>query len=277
MTRIPLPIPNSDNSPRVPAERRRVRRRPNWAASAALLVAQNYASVGLPVIPLAPGGKRPATPHGKDDATTDAGQIRQWWTQWTTANIGVRPPCGLVVLDVDLRYDGRSNLRALVRPHGSLPATWTATTGGGGQHLWFRAVGPFRGELCRGVDIKANTGYLVVPPSVHPNGQPYAWANLLPVVAAPKWLLRMLYQPVKLSSHLKFPANSITDRGLVQSVATAPSGNRNRVLYWAACRSAERGASPELLDQIAKAASTAGLAGEEIDRTIRSALRSVAA
>jgi len=195
MTRIPFRPPNSEDSPKVPTVRRSVRRRPHQAAGA-LLAAQNYAEAGLPVIPLWPGDKRPLTPHGKDDATTDAGQIRQWWTQWPTANIGVRPPCGLVVLDVDPRNDGPNNLSALVRPNGGLPATWTAVTGDGGQHLWYRAAGPFRGKLCPGVDIKANTGYLVVPPSVHPNGNPYVWANDLPIADAPGWLLPMLYKPV---------------------------------------------------------------------------------
>ncbi len=273
MTRIPFRPPNSEDSPKVPTARRSVRRRPHQAAGA-LLAAQNYAEAGLPVIPLWPGDKRPLSPHGKDDATTDAGQIRQWWTQWPTANIGVRPPCGLVVLDVDPRNDGPNNLSALVRPNGGLPATWTAVTGDGGQHLWYRAAGPFRGKLCPGVDIKANTGYLVVPPSVHPNGNPYVWANDLPIADAPGWLLPMLYKPVPiLARRREFPANSRADDGLVEFVATAPEGNRNIALYWAACRAAERGAPQELLDRLGAAAGEGGLSTDEIDRTVRSALR----
>ncbi len=86
MTRIPSQLPNSDDSSRVPAERWKVRRRSHQAASAALVGAQNYGGVGLPVIPLAPGGKRPVTPHRADDATTDVGQMGQWWTQWPTVS-----------------------------------------------------------------------------------------------------------------------------------------------------------------------------------------------
>ena len=149
-----------------------------------LPVAQAYAAVGLPVIPLKPGGKGPVTAHGKDDATTDAGQIERWWSETPMANVGVRPPRGLVVLDVDMQHDGPSNLAALTQFHGELPPTWSALTGGGGCHLWFRAGGPFRGQLCKGVDIKAHTGYLVVPPSVHPNGTCYVWDNDWPIVDA---------------------------------------------------------------------------------------------
>jgi len=274
VTRIPFRPPNSDDSPRVRSERRNVRRRPHQAAAAALHVAQDYAAVGLPVFPLWPGEKNPLTRNGMLDATTDAGQIRAWWTRWPTANIGIRPPCGLVVLDVDPRNDGPNNLNPLVRPNGGLPATWTAVTGDGGQHLWYRAAGPFRGKLCPGVDIKANNGYLVLPPSVHPNGNSYVWANDLPIADAPGWLLPMLYKPVPiLARRREFPANFKADDGLVEFVATAPDGNRNIALFWAACRAAERGAPPGLLDRLGAAAGEAGLSTDEIDRTVRSALR----
>lgn len=277
MTRIPFRPPNSEDSPMVRRPRRSARRRPHQAA-AALVAAQNYAEAGLPVIPLRPCEKRPLTPHGKDDATTDAGQIRQWWTKWPTANIGVRPPCGLVVLDVDPRNGGSSNLCELVRPHGGLPATWTVATGGGGQHLWYRAAGPFKGKLCGGVDIKAQTGYLVMPPSIHPNGNPYAWANDLPIADAPVWLLSMLYKHVRTPARrLEFPANSKADDGLVEFVGTATEGDRNIALFWASCRAAERGAPPALLDRLCAAAGEAGLSTDEIDRTVRSALRLLAA
>jgi len=88
MTRLPSRPRNSDNSPLVPAEQRKIPRRPRKRVSAMLSVAQDYAAVGLPVIPLAPGDKRPITPHGKDDATTDANRTGVWWTRWLTANVG---------------------------------------------------------------------------------------------------------------------------------------------------------------------------------------------
>lgn len=89
MTRLPSRPRNSDNSPLVPAKQRKIRRRPRKRASAMLPIAQNYAAVGLPVIPLVPGDKRPITPHGKDDATIDADRTRAWWTRRLTANVSV--------------------------------------------------------------------------------------------------------------------------------------------------------------------------------------------
>ncbi len=113
-----------------------------------------------------------------------------------------------------------------------------------------------------------------MPPSIHPNGNPYVWANDLPIADAPGWLLPMLYKPVPIPARRReFPANSRSDDGLAEFVATAPEGNRNNALYWAACRAAERGAPQELLDRLGAAAGEAGLSTDEIDRTVRSALR----
>jgi len=75
-----------------------------------------YARVGLDVLPLTPGGKTPLgalVAHGKDDAAHDAEQVRDWWVQCPTANIGVRPAEGVVVVDVDPRAGGAT---ALERP-----------------------------------------------------------------------------------------------------------------------------------------------------------------
>jgi len=189
----------------------------------------------------------------------------------------VRPPRGLVVLDVDKQHDGPSNLAALTQFHGQLPPTWSASTGGGGCHLWFRAGGPFRGQLCEGVDIKAHTGYLVVPPSVHPNGTCYVWDNDLPIVDAPEWILPLLCTPRTPVRPPSPAGDGMRASGLVRYVASAPVGSRNRLLYWAACRTAERGAPPRLLEPLRDAARSTGLSDEEIDRTIASALRGVGA
>ena len=60
---------------------------------------------------------------------------------------------------------------------GVLPHTVEAATGGRGAHLYFRA-GPgtrARGQLCPGVDVKFDGGYVVAPPSIHVSGRTYSW------------------------------------------------------------------------------------------------------
>ncbi len=117
-----------------------------------------YARAGLQVLPLhwpTPAGcscrepkctsvgKHPLTKHGKDDATSDVKKTGTYWTIYPEANIGIRPPDGVAVLDVDPRAGGAVRLAELLAACGvALPATLTANTGGGGIHAWYRCPAP---------------------------------------------------------------------------------------------------------------------------------------
>jgi len=241
--------------------------------------ALGYARVGLDVLPLTPGGKAPlvlaGSAHGKDDASSDVEQVRDWWVQRPDANIGIRPAVGVVVVDVDPRSGGASALVTLTRPQGGLSPTWTAWTGGGGLHCWYRAAGPFRARLCEGVDLKSHSGYVVVPPSLHPSGTRYVWANDLPIAEAPPWLVALMRKPVMplrpALGVLGGVASARADDALVGVVARARTGGRNDALHWAACRAAERGSPPALVGKLRRAGTNVGLPAEEIERTLASA------
>jgi hypothetical protein len=228
---------------------------------------------GIPVLPLKPRQKEPACQHGKDDATTDPDQIRAWWTANPDYNIGIRPPAGVLVLDVDTQHGGPAQLAALFDRHGLLPATWQARTGQGGQHIWLRANGgPFRGKLAPGIDIKHHSGYLVAPPSIHPNGNRYEWLNHNLIAYAPAWV-RTLAAPPSPPPRTYAPASGSSSAALVHVVSTAPAGQRNSLLFWAACRAAEAGTLTELHDQLTAAAIANGLDEDEVKNTLKSAAR----
>ena len=228
-----------------------------------------YARAGLAVLPLAPRGKLPACEHGKDDATADPEQIREWWHANPRYNIGIRPAETVVVLDIDPRSGG--DLDQL----GNLPETWTARTGGGGWHLWFRYRGRCRGKLAdaQGIDIKTSAGYLVVAPSVHPSGRRYEWANKARIAWLPGHLAERVAYPEPVRRPYRAPSSTDRNEGLIRTVATAAPGNRNHALFWAACRAFEQGSDPGLLDLLRAAAATAGLSAPEIERTLASAER----
>ena len=63
--------------------------------------------------------------------------------------------------------------------HGQLPGTLESRTGGGGRHLFFKHDGtPVKnstGKLGKGLDVRGDGGYVIVPPSVHETGSPYVW------------------------------------------------------------------------------------------------------
>ena len=234
-----------------------------------------YARAGLDVLPLTPGGKTPLgtlVPRGKDDASSDVEQVRDWWVQCPTANIGVRPALGVVVVDVDPRAGGATALVELTRQHGGLTPTRAAWTGGGGLHAWYLAAGPLKGKLCNGVDLKTHSGYVVAPPSLHPSGKRYVWGNNLPIAPAPAWLTAMMAAPPprplpRVSGSLFSGAR---DEGLLRLVA-APGGDRHKRLYWATLRAVEEGRlTPELRGRLVVAA--ASLGADEAQRTIECAV-----
>ncbi len=153
-----------------------------------------YAKHGYPVFPLQAGGKRPLTPRGFKNATTDPKQIVQWWTDYPDANIGIPTgeASGIVVVDIDRDHGGEESWEKL-RAGRKIPKTAKQETGRG-RHIAFRSPGPGRcGKLAKGIDHKADGGYIVVEPSVHPNGKRYRWKGgvkaLLKLRAAPEWLL----------------------------------------------------------------------------------------
>ena len=146
--------------------------------------ALRYAKMGFAVLPLKPRSKIPITKNGFKDATTDLQTISSWWDRTPDANIAIATGSrsgGLVVIDLDRDkekgIDGYETLRSWQKEHGSFPETWTSITGRGGYHLFYKdsATNKSRIHLYEGIDIRAEDGYVVVPPSIHENGNCYEW------------------------------------------------------------------------------------------------------
>lgn len=147
-----------------------------------LASALKYAAKGWYVLPCRPSGKEPLIPHGVLGATADEDTIRRWWEAWPTANVAIATGArsGIVALDVDPRHGGDESLAAITQRYGPLPATLTVLTGGGGRHFYFTHPG---GNVKNasglggwpGIDLRADGGYVLAPPSIHPSGQAYRW------------------------------------------------------------------------------------------------------
>jgi hypothetical protein len=163
-----------------------------------LTAALRYVELGYAVFPCRPGAKLPATGHGVLDATTDAEQIRRWWSRRPDFNIGLA--CnGLVVIDIDpdgLAWPGDEGKRQSIKGTGC-PLQRTPR---GGYHLLFSVPDGHAwrcsvGLLAPGVDVRTNGGFIVVAPSVV-KGKPYRWIR--PLVAKsqlpppPGWLIAEL-------------------------------------------------------------------------------------
>lgn len=158
---------------------------------------------GWSVYACRPRTKVPRTPHGFNDATTEREQVLTWWRETPEASVGIATGAvsGLVVVDIDPRHGGEETLRDLIAAHGDIPATVESLTGGGGRHLFFQHPGgdikSRDSALGRGVDVRADRGGIIAPPSVHKSGNRYAWRegrrpDEIELAPMPHWLLAML-------------------------------------------------------------------------------------
>ena len=146
-----------------------------------------YARRGLAIIALEPRKKKPSFEHGLKDATTCLPDIREWWDAYPDDNVAIatgRVSGNIGVIDIDVDddsgKDGYDFLRAWERTHGELPETWAVKTARGGQHLYYRfegSVPPNTANEEIGIDFRGEGGYVMAPPSVHPNGRSVEWEN----------------------------------------------------------------------------------------------------
>lgn len=137
--------------------------------------------------------KHPATKDGFKNATTDQRELETLATG-TEQNIAVATGSGLLVLDVDPDKGGDESLMELMELHEPLPDTLTCITGGAGIHYYFTIDDNVQcsvNKIGRGLDIRADGGYVLVPPSRHISGREYFWDDGQPyeIAKAPYWLL----------------------------------------------------------------------------------------
>jgi len=245
------------------------------------------AAAGWQLLPLR--GKIPATLHGVKDATADPAQIAQWWAGGARHNIGARVPGHLVVLDLDPRNGG--TLDALAQANGGpLPDTLTVYSGrgDGGQHRYYRHPGGklTQRNLPAGCDVKTNTGYCVLPPSLHPDtGRPYVWNEVLTPAPFPAGLLSLVRPPAppaqvpppfRGARPGEYPGRLERRAGyLAEHVAAATEGQRNERLFWAVCTAHREGYPPDTFELLERAAVRAGLEESEARATVASAHRTM--
>jgi hypothetical protein len=226
------------------------------------------------------------TCHGFYAATTDPERVAAIVAAVPAGQLAVRTGAvaGLVVIDVDPAHGGGVSLAELVT-HELVPRTLWVRTGSGGVHLYYRHPGreigsrPMPGRA--GIDVKADGGYVVLPPSIHHRSrQPYRWGDgSAEPIEMPPALIEACVPPM--------PADSTADpawpiritraggisnpHGLLTStlnaVRNAPEGKRRTTLYGAARGLARMVAAGAISRDDAIAALTD--VGQQVDQTAR--------
>ncbi|MDS2172397.1 bifunctional DNA primase/polymerase [Nesterenkonia sp. CL21] len=252
------------------------------------VAARQFADAGVPVFPCVPGGKRPLTEHGFHDATTDLDQIAAWWGQHPEANIGVPTGAasGVVVVDVDV-HGSVNGFDAFGRAHeAGLVDGWRllVSTPSGGMHAYYPAspgAAQRSWQAARaGIDFRGDGGYIVVPPSTvnsDSGGVSYRVRriNTSRGESLDSGQLRDFLDPRPTPAPRQTgQVRDVSAERLAGWVAGRAEGERNRGLFWAACRLAENGTPPaDTFAVLAPAAEHAGLTQREVSATIRSAYR----
>lgn len=257
-----------------------------------LSAAMDVLPFGWKVFPVAPGGKLPAIPksqggNGHKDATDDEAIIEGWAQKYPRANLGLAcgAASGILVVDIDVSHGGLASLRDLKERGYTLPQTVSVRTPSGGWHGYYRYGHGLRNSqslLGPGIDIRAEGGYVVAPPSRLSGGKCYSWHRAplgadLPVL--PAWAAEKLKPRERTPFyHEPFEGEPGDIGGLIWYLERAPSGERNAILFWCACRAGESVMRGELAEadaaaQLTTAAKAVGLEGGETQRSIRSGLR----
>jgi Bifunctional DNA primase/polymerase, N-terminal len=146
-------------------------------------------------------------------------------------------------------------------------------------------------RVAPGIDVKGEGGYVVAPPSVHPDGPQYRWLNDEPVAEAPSWLLVLARKP---SPPLPSPPTNNSPRksfgspggygaaalrSEIDTLANTCNGNRNNQLFKSSASLHELVAGQELKDNdvteaLIKACEANGLLAEDGLRSVLATIHS---
>lgn len=182
--------------------------------------AAEYVNNGWSILPVRPDEKRPYMSnwlqYQNSRATPD--MVDSWFSNLTGAGIGLVTGkiSNVVVLDVEAWC--KVPIDELLKRY---PTQMVARSGGGGYHLYYtypQGVGRVanRVGIFDGADLRADGGFIVLPPTRHPNGKQYEWVKRGPLGMFPKSLLDLQSRPKE------------TNEGwLVETLRGVSEGGRN--------------------------------------------------
>ena len=240
--------------------------------------ALHYAEMGIAVFPLIEKEKKPLTANGFKDASTDPEKIEEWWSVHPNANIGIATgdiSGGIVAIDMDIDKDkGKDGYHAFLKWCDEnflvLPDSWLSITGRGGYHLIYKSLFPVPSKIgwLEDVDIRANGGYIVAPPSIHPNGTRYEWEQ------DPEE-----YQLVTTDDiDVEFVMNSIladtkSNTEPLKVPDEIPEGHRDEIMFKLACKYQAMGMSDSEMEAALKVANQERCKPPLTDKEIRQKLK----
>lgn len=156
-------------------------------------LATEYVNNGWSVLPVRPEEKRPYMTNWLQYTKTRApmATVENWFNHLSGAGIGVVTGriSNMIVLDIEA--DCPYPIEDLLKRY---PTQMIARSGGGGWHLFYQyptnqSRVSNRVKIFEGADLRADGGFIVLPPTMHPSGSRYEWVKKGPLGAFPVALL----------------------------------------------------------------------------------------
>lgn len=162
-------------------------------------VIKDYVDSGWSILPVKPEEKRPYMTNWLQYTKTRAPikTVENWFNNLSGAGVGVVTGkiSNIIVLDVESWC--KTPLEKLLK---KFPTQMISKSGSGGYHLFYQyPVGrnkiSNRVGIFDGADLRADGGFIVLPPTVHPNGMQYEWVQRGIPGAFPLALLELESKP----------------------------------------------------------------------------------
>lgn len=188
--------------------------------------ALRYREMGWSVIPIPQGSKVPEISWKEFQtrlATSE--EIIHWWKEKPSANVGIVTGQISRLGVVDLEYAGLEVARNL-----KLYSPVTSMTGKG-NHLYYQWSEGLRNgakiQNVKGLDVRGDGGYVLAPPSLHPEGRRYWWLGAVNPTLLPPFPQSILDMIGKSSSGTKLTGKGNPRGWISQALEEMSSGNRD--------------------------------------------------
>ena len=181
---------------------------------------KEYIDYGWSILPVRPDEKRPYMSNWLQYTKIKASyeMVDSWFHNLAGAGVGAVTGriSNMVVLDVEESCP--IPIEELLRKY---PTQMVAKSGGGGYHLYYtypqnQSRVANRVRIFEGADLRADGGFIVLPPTMHPSGNRYEWVKKGPLGAFPMGLL-----------DLKAQSTAFNEGWITEALRGVSEGGRN--------------------------------------------------
>lgn len=156
---------------------------------------ETLAAAGCRFVRLARREKRPLGAAWQTRATDNPGDVAAWLRSGSNVGLLLGPASGVVDVEFD-DDDGRATLERLGLVDVATP-TWRSARGEHRLFRWTDSLPPTAVARVAGLEVRigGRAAQSVLPPSIHPDGQAYAWTTHpagVEIAAIPQTLMEEL-------------------------------------------------------------------------------------